>query len=446
MSIPIARNSLTKWAVLVVAVMLIGAGCARDSGQSATGDLIWAIGAVDGDPARHIAVMWNEQYPAGPKVRVVDLPESADDQRQLMAIEQNAGLSTIDILTLDVVFTGEFAAKGWLADLADVAGEIKSLSSTVPLESGTWNGTLWAAPFTTNVSFLYYRTDLVPEDFAENPPKTWEDLVTIAEEVMSTPGNPDALGGFVGQGAQYEGFVVNYLEYFWGAGGHLFNAEGTGVLFEPGPAKRAVQFMTEAQESGFYADGFDTMREGDALERFRAGEAVFMRNWTFAYDELQKIGSPVAGKVGMIPLPTFTGEGTTPALGGNNLGVSASSENVTTAKEFVKFASTNRDVQGYLASKSRAPTMRCMYLGTYSGMCSGPGGVTGHPHPAGKDPVIALVGKVLPHARARPSTPEWSDISAEIQQELYPVYSAQGAPDDAVDAIRTYLKRVVSEE
>jgi multiple sugar transport system substrate-binding protein len=337
--------------------------------------------------------MWSEQNPADPKVRVVELPESADDQRQLMAIEQNAGLSTIDILTLDVVWTGEFADKGWLADLADVAGEIKRWSSRAPLESGTWNGTLWAAPFTTNVSFLYYRTDLVPEDFAENPPKTWEDLVTIAEDVMSTPGNPGGLGGFVGQGAQYEGFVVNYLEYLWGvsagptpkgAGGDLFNAEGTKVLFDSDSAEQAVRFMKKAQESGFYADGFDTMREGDALERFGAGKAVFMRNWTFAYEELKK--SSVAGKVGMIPLPTFTGEGTTPALGGNNLAVSASSENVTTAKEFVKFASTNRDVQVYLASKSRAPTMKLIYP------------------ELSKDPVIALVGKVLPHARARDST------------------------------------------
>jgi multiple sugar transport system substrate-binding protein len=428
MSIPIARNSLTKWAVLVVAVMLIGAGCARDSGQSATGDLVWAIGALEGEQARQIAGMWNEQRPAGPKVRVVELPESADDQRQLMAIEQNAGLSTIDILTLDVVWTGEFADKGWLADLADVAGEIERWSSRAPLESGTWNGTLWAAPFTTNVSFLYYRTDLVPEDFAENPPKTWEDLVTIAEDVMSTPGNPGGLGGFVGQGAQYEGFVVNYLEYLWGAGGNLFNAEGTKVLFDSDSAEQAVGFMKNAQESGFYADGFDTMREGDALEWFGAGKAVFMRNWTFAYEELKK--SSVAGKVDMIPLPTFTGEGTTPALGGNNLAVSASSENVTTAKEFVKFASTNRDVQVYLARESRAPTMESIYTDPE----------------LSKDPVIALVGKVLPHARARPSTPEWSDISAEIQQELYPVYSAQGAPADAVDAIRACLERVVSEE
>lgn len=428
MSIPIARNPLTRWAALVVALMLIGAGCARDSGQSANGDLVWAIGALEGEPARHIAGMWNEQHAGGPKIRVVELPESADDQRQLMAIEQNAGLSTIDILTLDVVWTGEFAAKGWLADLADVGGEIESLSSSAPLRSGTWNETLWAAPFTTNVSFLYYRTDLVPEGFATSPPKTWEALVSIAEDVMRTQGNPGDLGGFVGQGAQYEGLVVNYLEYLWGAGGDVFNAEGTEVLFEPGSAGQAAQFMTEAQESGFYADGFDTMREGDALERFGAGQAVFMRNWTYAYDALQR--SSVSGRVGMIPLPTFTGDGTTPAVGGQNLAVSTSSENVTTAKEFVKFASTNRDVQVYLASVSRAPTMASIYTDPE----------------LSTNPVIALVGEVLPHARARPSTPEWSAISAEIQQELYPAYSAQGAPADAVDAIRAFLERVLSEE
>lgn len=425
MILSVLTKRLARPVALVVAVLVIGGACDARDGETSNGDLVWAIGSVEGETARHIAEMWNDRHAEGPKVRVVELPESADDQRQLMAIEQNAGLETIDVLTLDVVWTGEFAEKGWLTDLADVSPEIRGVSSPAPLQSATWNEQLWAAPFTTNVSFLYYRTDLVPDGFAANPPKTWGALVATASDVLRTQSDPN-LGGFVGQGAQYEGMVVNYLEYVWGAGGDLLNAEGSEATFEPGPAHQAAQFMKDSQANGFYADGFETMNENGALERFASGKAVFMRNWTYAYDELKK--SPVSGKVGIAPLPTFTGNGTTPAIGGQNLAVSRFSRNPPEAKEFVTFAASNYDVQRYLANVSRAPAMAAIY--------SDPS--------ARVDPAIALIGEVLPSARARPSTSEWAAISAEIQQELYPVYAAQQDPDDALRAIRSYLERAAA--
>lgn len=84
---------------------------------------------------------------------------------------------------------------------------------------------------------------------------------------------------FVGQGAQYEGLVVNYLELLAGAGGDLFNREGTEVEYGGAPALTALTFMQDACREALYAEDFDTMKETEALQRFEDLQAIFMRNW-----------------------------------------------------------------------------------------------------------------------------------------------------------------------
>jgi multiple sugar transport system substrate-binding protein len=389
--------------------------------------LVWAIGAIDaapGGPAPEIADLWNQAHPDGPQVRLHALPPSADDQRQLMATELNAGLPEFDILTLDVVWTGEFAVNGWLADLQRMRSSLERLSLAAPLRSATWNGTLWGAPFTSDAGVLYYRTDLV-----DKPPTTWEELVRVGLAAGAKAG----IAPFVGQGAQYEGMVVNYLEYLWGAGGDLFNAKATDVDFRDGPARQALEFMRDARQRGFYAKDFDKMKEEDARAAFQKGEAVFMRNWPYAYPQLKGTSGSAASKVGdrfgIAPLPTFDGKGTTAAIGGHNLAVSRFSDNRRAAEQFVAFASTNAPVQRLLAKKfSRGPAMASVYA---------------DPDLLG-DPVMSLLGRVLKDAKPRPPTPEWSAISDEIQQNVFPAYTGALDPATAVKGIRSFLELTVT--
>jgi multiple sugar transport system substrate-binding protein len=409
-------------AVVLLVVVLVAAACTSGSKGPSTGtELVWAIGAIDAGrngPAQAVANLWNNSHPDRPRVRVEALPDSADEQRQLMAIELNAGLPGLDILSLDVVWTGEFAESGWLVDLEDVRREIEEVSLRAPFQSATWKGRLWAAPFTSGAGILYYRKDLV------TPPKTWVDLVEVGLEAADRAGIDHP---FVGQGAQYEGMVVNFLEYFWAAGGEVFDEDGREVRFEPEAAVWAIKFMRSAHERGFYADGFSSMTEQDALEQFREGNAVFMRNWPYAYDLLDEEESKVRGRVGIAALPVFEGKDPASALGGQNLAVSRYAENVGAAKEFVKFASTDKRAQVLLRELSRAPTMASAYLG-----------------PA--DDLVMLLAGVLPDARPRPPTPNWASISDEIQQQVFPAYTGdQPASKDAVENIRSFLERSLRE-
>jgi multiple sugar transport system substrate-binding protein len=403
-----------------VLTLLAVAGCTPEEGGGDDGELVWAIGGAEAQPGgvhQQVVELWNQQNPDTP-VRIEILPEPADQQREQQALELQAGGSGFDILGVDVIWTGEYAENGWVESLEDVRAEIEEASLPGPFESATWGGELWAAPYNSNAGFLYYRTDLVDE-----PPTTWDQLCQMASQISQA----EDIGGFIGQGARYEGFVVNWLEYYWSAGGELFNEDQTEVVFDVDIATQVTEFMADAR-GDCYAPGFNTAREEEARNEFQSGNVAFMRNWPYVYSLIEADqGSPVREDFEIAPLPTFTGEGTVSALGGFNLAVSAFSDRIDEAKEFVVWASTNPEPQTMLATEgSVPPTMASVY------------------DDLADDPVMALLGEVLPDARPRPPAPAWNQISVEMQRALFPAYNGDADPREAAESVRAFLEETLS--
>jgi multiple sugar transport system substrate-binding protein len=414
-----SKGALMSRRAVLTAAMLAAASCAGTTDPDSGTELVWITGGItvpDYDRAMDIATRWNQLRPNGPKVRVELLPLSTNEQHQILTLELNAGLGEFDILDLDVIWVPDFAQHGWLVDLQDLRPDIERVTLASAVQTGVWNGRLWAAPYVTDAGVLYYRSDLV-----DTPPATWEELIEVGRRV----GERNGIAPFVADGAQYEGLVVQYLEYFWGLGGDVLGKDGQSVLFQPDKARHAAEFMWKAFHEGVYAPGFNTMKLEDARDAFQSGEAVFMRSWPYAYLWMngKDPGSQVAGKVGIAPLPTFAGLGPVTALGGHNLAVSKFSANQTAAIEFVRFVATSRDVQLALAKRhSLAPTLKTVY------------------HDVADDPMLALLAKALPTAEPRPATPEWFTISAELQQRIFTAYTSEREPEQALfTALREFL-------
>lgn len=418
------RTRLTSYLAAAAALTLGVAACGGDGDDDGAGEgeeitLVWAIGGADaqeGGVHQRVAELYSEQT-EGVTVEIDVLPEAADEQRQQQSLELNAEGDAFDVLGIDVIWTGEYSTNGWLESLEDIRSEVESVSIPGGFESATWGGELWAAPYNSNAGFLFYRTDLVDE-----PPTTWDELMEVGMAAADEAG----ISPFVGQGAQYEGFVVNWLEYYWSAGGELYNEDQSEVLFDVDTATTVTEWLQTAQEEGFLAPGFNTMMEEEARNEFQSGNAVFMRNWPYAYalgqDEAQ---SEVAGNFDIAPLPTFTGDGTISALGGFNNGVSAFSSNKEAAKDFVLWASTNEEAQLMLAEASLPPTMQSVYDELQD------------------DPVMSLLGEVLPEAKPRPPAPEWNSISVEIQQNMFPAYNGNEDPSSASESVRSFLEGTI---
>lgn len=417
------RKSRALWAtggaIVLVAVAACTPGGGGDDGEGG-GELTWALGGSEAQPGgvhQKVAKLWSEKNPDTP-ITIEVLPDEADQQREQQALELQSESPGFDVLGVDVIWTGEYSENGWVESLEDVRGDIEEGSLPGAFQSAVWGGELWAAPYNSNAGFLYYRTDLV-----DKPPTTWQELCQVAIEV----GQREDIGGFIGQGARYEGFVVNWLEYYWSGGGELYNEDQSEVTFDADLAAQTTQFLAQAKDSGCLAPGFNTAREEEARNEFQSGNAVFMRNWPYAYglikDDAQ---SPIKDDFDIAPLPTMTGEGTISALGGFNNAVSAFSDNKDAAKEFVVWAATDPEVQTMLATEASVPpTLASVY------------------EELGDDPVMALLGKVLPDAKPRPPAPQWNEISVEMQRSLFPAYNGEADPAEAAQSVLEVLEGTV---
>jgi len=125
----------------------------------------------------------------GVRVAVQSAPDDATQRHQLYVQWLNARLGTPDVLQLDVIWTPEFAAAGWLLPLDGFSPPRDDLFPA-SLAADSWQGKLFAMPWFLDVGMLYWRTDLLAA-----PPPTLDELAAQARRAMATPGGPRS--GFV---------------------------------------------------------------------------------------------------------------------------------------------------------------------------------------------------------------------------------------------------------
>ena len=101
-----------------------------------------------------------------------------------------------DIISMDIIWTDEFASNRWVVPLNDFwPAEERRPYLTPPIQSSTYRGKIYVAPFRTDIGLMYYRTDL---DFGPNssdiadPTWTWDDLESMVQYAKSHNG-PDPL-------------------------------------------------------------------------------------------------------------------------------------------------------------------------------------------------------------------------------------------------------------
>ncbi len=236
------------------------------------------------------------------KVEVIRASSSSAQRRQEFITSLENADPSIDVYLLQDTWLTEFATNGWLLALDDHAKswgiELNDyLPSTV--EANTVNGQLWALPWSADGGMLYYRQDMLDRQ-GYTPPTTWAKLQSMALELQAKEKLPH---GFVWQGAANESLTCNTLEFVWAYGGDVLDETGS-VIFDSPETRAALQQMSDLVSSGASPPDITSFNESKALSTFESGQAVFMRNWSFAWAQLNKPDGPLSGQFGLAPLPT----------------------------------------------------------------------------------------------------------------------------------------------
>lgn len=267
-----------------------------------------------------------------------------------------------DVILIDVIWPGSLAPH--LRDLKPaLAAQAEGMFPEL-VRNDTIDGRLVAMPLFTDAGLLFYRQDLLAKLGEAAPPATWGELEDLAARLQAVerPRDP-AFAGFVFQADTYEGLTCNALEWQHSHGGGGIYAEDTGAVSLDNP--RAARALTRA--AGWVGTiaplAVLGWQEEDARKHFAAGHAAFMRNWPYAWATLAAPGSPVAGKVGVAPLPQGDRADTRAAsvLGGWHLAVSAYSREPEAATALVRWL-TSTEVQRWRARVgSYLPAARAAY-------------------------------------------------------------------------------------
>lgn len=339
------------------------------AGASLAGMLASAAGAVNinlvsGSVGADIAIYqelvkpWEQK--TGNKVTFVPMPSSTTDQFAQYKLWLAAGNKDIDVYLVDVIWAPQLSDQ--FLDLTKAFEPVAKDHFPSIVASQTVDGKLVAAPFFTDAPALYYRKDLL-DKYGEKVPTTWEELTATAKKVQDgerAAGSKD-LWGFVWQGSAYEGLTCNALEWLASnGGGHIVEADGTISVNNENAAKALD--MAHGWVNTISPGGVLSYTEEESRGVWQTGNAVFMRNWPYAYALGNGADSPIKGKFDVAPLPSGGGDNKSAAtLGGWNLAVSKYSPNADVATDLVLYMTGPEFQKGNAIKASHLPTLQALY-------------------------------------------------------------------------------------
>ncbi|MEM0908157.1 MAG: ABC transporter substrate-binding protein [Pseudomonadota bacterium] len=326
--------------------------------QAATVSISCGAVGVELEFCRDGAEAWAKA--TGNDVVVVSTPNSATERLALYQQILSAQGDDIDVFQIDVIWPGILGSH--FIDLKPYMDGAESAHFPAIVANNTINGELVAMPWYTDAGVLYYRKDLL-EKHTASVPETWADMAATAKKVQDaerSEGN-DRMFGYVFQGRAYEGLTCNALEWIDSyGGGDIVDAEGNITVNNPNAAAALDEAATWI--NSITPQGVLNYTEEEARGVFQSGNAVFMRNWPYAWSLANSADSPIKDKAGVVALPKGGADGkSTGTLGGWQLSVSKYSKNADAAADLVKYLTSEAEQKRRAIEGSYNPTIEALY-------------------------------------------------------------------------------------
>ena len=363
------------------------------------------------DATAELVETFNREHP-GIALSVTRGPLETEAVSDLAISSLLLGNSPYDVLLMDVTWTPKYAKAGWLEPLEAWLGAdaLEDLAPGAEL-GNAFDGHLWRFPLVADMGLLFWRTDLM-----EGPPRTPAELEAISRSLQQ---EGRVRWGYVWEGRQYEGLSCTYLEVLRGFGGRWLR-DGSPDL-NSNAAIAASQWLRHLVDVGITPPAVANMAEPEALQTFETGDAAFMRNWPYAWAELNKSGSLLAGKVGITTMVSEPQEPHVATQGSWGLSVLSSSQHKQAAVEALQFLTSTAAQKQLNLNWGYTPTRLSVF----------------------EDPELIRANPVLPELQAalaaavlRPVTPIYAQLSDLLYREVNTVITGEVAAAPAMETLQ----------
>ena len=326
--------------------------------------------------------------------------------------------------TLDSQWVADFYE--YLQPLNDYVEDIDDFFPFVR-ETTMRDGDLLAAWKYTGCRCLYYRQDILDTYNDGDPPETWEELLTVGQDIVES----EDMDGYMFQSST----ALANLPYFWSSGGELLDDEGAPVLDRDANRRALVDalgFIQDLVETGVTPQRVASIEEVEALPREgRAGNlAMFVGN----NDQIERNLKNVVEddddipddrwerwRVARIPRPA-DGEHTT-GVGGWTEGTfrEGDSDGAAAMKEFIAKFVEPEAMGRYCEAAALLPTRESVFDDSdlYDP----------------DSPYQDRFREFLQDGVARPARPIYSTIASEYVVAIQDVVTGQSDPESAADTM-----------
>jgi len=370
--------------------------------------------------------MWNSTHP-NEKVTFKQQSDQADQQLQDLQQHFQAKDPNYDVVSVDVIWTAQFAAQGWIEPLKGqyaLPNDLVSKLLPAPLKAATYAGSIFAAPYASDGGLLYYRKDLV-----STPPKTWDELIADCPKAKAA-----GIDCYAGQFFNYEGLTCNATEAINTAGGQVVKEDGKTPNIDTPEAIKGLDFLVNGFKQGYIPKAATSYKETESLNSFTSGKLLFMRQWPYGVAIAStSASSKVKGKFDIAPLPG-SGSGAhadqgTSTLGGHSFAMSVYGKHKATAIDFMKFMESDPTQKYLLLQASNAPVISALYT---------------DPTLVAKAPYLPILLKSIQTAIPRPVSPFYPIVTKAIETNVYAALQGQKSSEQAVKDIQSAITSAAS--
>jgi multiple sugar transport system substrate-binding protein len=356
----------------------------------------------------------------------IEYDDSPYNETRNQILDRLSKGNSVDIVSVDQIWLGEFAEKGLLRNLTDEFENWGRASDLYEanLDGCVYNNTVYGLWLWTDTRGIWYWKDMLTQaDVDPNSLKSWDGYISAAAKL------DDFFGDRVTQGVHL--WTASYgpdmwYPYLWMLGGEILelrqghptkdvywfpsynSSEGIRALeFLKRQVDAGIEPQEEAREKQFVDRKFAVMLAGSWMP----GEFP-KESWLTLEQEV--------GFIPMFPVPNQTIQ-TSTMMGGWQLAVPNTSQNSDLSWELVTIMADPEILRPFLQEYGYLPTQTVLGEGPSS-------------EPLKESiPYFEEMVSMIPYGRSRPSIPEYPEIAEHIQQAIQQVYNGSASPEDALD-------------
>lgn len=286
-----------------------------------------------------------------PGIHVVATYLPYNNMHDAITTSAAAPKATYNVVLSDLIWTAEFADRGYTIPLNPYLGKLAS-SNAIP--AAVWdgfkiNGKIMAMPFLVNFQNFYYNKAILKKAGFNSAPRTiaqWVHQMEVikAKKILKYP--------FEDSWSAAEGLTCDYVRFAQMYGGPIF-VNGKPVM-NRGAGLKAIELMRM-----LYAKGLASPEslQADDTQRgtvFNAGQTAFDMDWTSETGLMNnRSSSSIVGQAAVGPFPTASGKGSASVSGYQGLAITANTP-VSLRKDawtFIQFATAKNIIAQHLQSQ-----------------------------------------------------------------------------------------------